>query len=421
MGSGKTGFVITDSALYLHDDDASYEVRFDRIESWAQTEEIVRQDKGDSIVVKSLEISGGDQIVKIPHTVGMLDWARAGDFLDAVVALRQEGMTKDVDGFMAIEALPDGAKLAYIEAIMWLVHHDDGTIDSREFGELRLLMTQLGFSGELRRRTLTMLDDAHNLVLDQVLDKMKRQVPAGAERLISLSLIKDMVRIFNSANGDGAIESPQIAQARELLDVDEEQLQLIHDAAKFERDVFSGSVSSDDLQKSAEGLAAKAAAVGVPIAAVYMSGSVVGLSAAGMTSGLAALGLGGVLGLSSMATGVGVVVLLGIGVYSGIRRVVGGNKEKADAQFRDLMLQEVLRNHQKAIAALGEDLADLAQRIVELSRDVLENKLKIEKLGKEVMLFAEALAQVKLRGKKYEEEAGSSGDRTQDSEVGGAA
>lgn len=58
---------------------------------------------------------------------------------------------------------------------------------------------------------------------------------------------------------------------------------------------------------------------------------------------------------------------------------------------------------------------------VELSRDVLENKLKIEKLGKEVMLFAEALAQVKLRGKKYEEEAGSSGDRTQDSEVGGAA
>lgn len=338
-------------------------MRFNRIESWAQTEEIVRQDKGDSIVVKSLEISGGDQIVKIPHTVGMLDWARAGDFLDAVVALRQEGMTKDVDGFMAIEALPDGAKLAYIEAIMWLVHHDDGTIDSREFGELRLLMTQLGFSGELRRRTLTMLDDAHNLVLDQVLDKMKRQVPAGAERLISLSLIKDMVRIFNSANGDGAIESPQIAQARELLDVDEEQLQLIHDAAKFERDVFSGSVSSDDLQKSAEGLAAKAAAVGVPIAAVYMSGSVVGLSAAGMTSGLAALGLGGVLGLSSMATGVGVVVLLGIGVYSGIRRVVGGNKEKADAQFRDLMLQEVLRNHQKAIATLGEDLADLAQRI----------------------------------------------------------
>lgn len=159
----------------------------------------------------------------------------------------------------------------------------------------------------------------------------------------------------------------------------------------------------------------------MPIAAIYMSGSVVGLSAAGMTSGLAALGLGGVLGLSSMATGIGVVVLLGIGVYSGIQRAVGGNKEKADAQFRDLMLQEVLRNHQKAIAALGEDLADLAQGIVELSRDVLENKLKIEKLGKEVTLFAGALAQVKLRGEKYEGEAPGRIDQTRESTAGRAA
>ena len=45
-------------------------------------------------------------------------------------------------------------------------------------------------------------------------------------------------------------------------------------------------------------------AVGVPIAAVVYSGSVVGLSAAGITSGLAALGLG--LG---MVPGIGVAIL----------------------------------------------------------------------------------------------------------------
>ena len=412
FGTAKTGFVITDSALYVHNGDASYEVRFNCIESWTQTEAIVPREKGDSVLVKNLEISGDDnQTTKIPHTTGMLDWANAGSLFDALIALRQEGKTKDVDGLIVIEDLPDETKLAYVEAIIWLVHHDDGSIDVREFGELRLLMTQLNFSGELRRRTLAMMDDADDLV--RILDRMNDR-PKGAERLIAFSLVKDMVRVFKSAHDDEAPESPQIAQACRLLDVDDDQLQVIQNAVEFDRKVVNGSVSPDELKKVAEGLASKAAAVGVPIAAVYMSGSVAGLSAAGMTSGLAALGFGGLLGLSSMATGIGVAVLLGLGAYKGIQWATSGNKDKKRAQLRDFMLQEVLRNHQKTIAALGEDLAYFAQKIVDLSRNVLENKLRIEKLGKEVTLFAEALAQLKLRGEKYERELGSNGDLAQE-------
>jgi hypothetical protein len=54
--------------------------------------------------------------------------------------------------------------------------------------------------------------------------------------------------------------------------------------------------SDDALKRSMKELTAKAGAVGVPLAAVYLSGSVIGMSAAGITSGLATLGLGGVLG-----------------------------------------------------------------------------------------------------------------------------
>ena len=361
------------------------------------------------------KISGDDnQTIKIPHTTGMLDWANAGSLFDALIALRQEGKTKDVDGLIVIEDLPDETKLAYVEAIIWLVHHDDGSIDVREFAELRLLMTQLNFSGELRRRTLAMMDDADDLVLERILDRMNDRAPKGAERLIAFSLVKDMVRVFKSAHDDEAPESPQIAQACKLLDVDDGQLEVIQNAVEFDRKVFNGSVSPDELKKIAEGLASKAAAVGVPIAAVYMSGSVAGLSAAGMTSGLAALGFGGLLGLSSMATGIGVAVLLGLGAYKGIQWAASGNKDKKRAQLRELMLQAVLRNNQKAIAALGEDLAHFAQKIVDLSRNVLENKPRIEKLGKEVTLFAEALAQLKLRGDGYERELGSNGDQAQE-------
>ena len=401
FGSAKTGFLITDSALYVHNDDASYEVRFNSIESWAQTEAIVPQEKGDSVIVKNLEISEKEsQGTKIPHTAGMLDWANAGCLIDAFIALRQEGKTKDVDGPIVIEDLPDEAKLAYIEAIIWLVHHDDGSIDVKEFGELRLLMTQLKFSGELRRSTLAMMDDADELVLEQILERLDDRAPKGAERLIGFSLVKDMVRVVKSVYGDEVPESPQIAQVCKVLDIDDDQLQVIEKTLEFEKQIFSGSVSADELKKVAEGLASKAGAVGVPIAAIYMSGSVVGLSAAGMTSGLAALGFGGLLGLSSMATGIGVAVLLGVGAYRGAQWAISGNKDKKRAQLRDLMLQEVLRHHQKAITALGEDLAYFAQKIVELTRDVLENKLRIEKLGKEVTLFADALSATQTTRRK---------------------
>ena len=414
FGTAKTGFVITDSALYVHSDEARHEVRFNRIESWVQTEVVVPQEKGDSVIVRNLEISGDDnQTTKIPHTTGMLDWANAGRLFDAFIALRQGGKTKDVDGLIAIEDLPDETKLAYVEAIIWLMHHDDGSIDVREFGELRLLMTQLNFSGELRRGTLAMMDDADNLVLERILDRINDRAPKGAERLIAFSLAKDMVRVSRSTRDDEAPESPQIAKACRLLDVDDDQLQVIQNAVDFDRQVFNGSVSPDQLKKLAEGLASKAAAVGVPIAAVYMSGSVAGLSAAGMTSGLAALGVGGLLGLSSMATGIGIAVLLGLGAYKGVQWAMSGNKDKKRAQLRALMLQEVLRNHQKTIAALGEDLAYFAQKIVDLSRDGLENKLRMERLGREVTLFAEALAQLRLRGEKYERELGGNGDLKQ--------
>ena len=417
FGSAKTGFVVTDSALYFQNDaETRYEVRFNHIKSWTQTEEVVPQENGDSEILKFLEIADyDDQTIRIPHTEGILDWANAGNLLDALIALRQQGKTRDSDGLIVFEDLPDETKLAYIEAIVWLVHHDDETIDVREFGELRLLMAQLNFSGELRRRTLAMMDDAGDLVLEQILERINLGVPKGAERVIGFSLVKDMVRVFKSAHGDEAPDSPQIALACNLLNIDDDQLELIQDAFEFDRKVLSGPASFDELKGMAEQLGSKAVAVGVPIAAIYMSGSVIGLSAAGMTSGLAALGFGGLLGLSSMATGIGVAVLLGVVAHRGVRWVISGKNEKEKrSQLRVLMLQEVLRNHQKAIAALGEDLAHFAQKIVGLSRDVVENKLKIEKIGKEMTLFADALAQIKRRGEKYESGLGSNADPSQD-------
>ena len=60
------------------------------------------------------------------------------------------------------------------------------------------------------------------------------------------------------------------------------------------------------------------------------SGSVVGLSAAGISSGLAALGFGGLFGLSGMVTGIGALLVIGYGAKKGVDILSG----KSDIEKR---------------------------------------------------------------------------------------
>ena len=140
-----------------------------------------------------------------------------------------------------------------------------------------------------------------------------------------------------------------------LFNVSEEEIELIIDALKLDFKMLNDDFSDDALTKGMKELGAKAGAVGVPLAAVYLSGSVVGMSAAGLTSGLATLGLGGALGFSSMATGIGVAVLLGVGAYKGIKHLTGAN-ELDKTKRRELMLNEVIKQTQSTVSYLMEDI-----------------------------------------------------------------
>ena len=136
-------------------------------------------------------------------------------------------------------------------------------------------------------------------------------------------------------------------------------------------------------------LGAKAAAVGVPIAAIYLSGSVAGLSAAGITSGLAAMGLGGVLGLSSMVTGIGIAVLVGVTAYKGIKFVTGiGEREKLER--REYLMQEAMRLNQETISSLIEDINSLMKDFLEISAENEINREALTRCQKKFSAFVKA-------------------------------
>ena len=114
--------------------------------------------------------------------------------------------------------------------------------------------------------------------------------------------MKDAIRVCRATSKGPAREQRGIRQLAEMLDLDDEKIRFIEDACVQDEKILDGKLSDSQIAATAKELAARATSVGVPVAAVYLSGSVTGLSAAGIASGLATLGIGGVLGLSAMVT-----------------------------------------------------------------------------------------------------------------------
>jgi hypothetical protein len=98
------------------------------------------------------------------------------------------------------------------------------------------------------------------------------------------------------------------------LKVNDEQISAMRQYVDAVLQAKAVGASDGNLKKLGGEVAASLASVGVPVGAVAVSGSVFGLSAAGITSGLAALGMG--LG---MVPGIGVAVGIGVGAYFAVK------------------------------------------------------------------------------------------------------
>ena len=314
------------------------------------------------------------------------------------VAAKDTEVTPEV----AVSELPEGVKRCYLETLVWLTCQDDRVIDEREVCELQVLQTQLKCHVETRRALRDAITDPGSLDPESLIPGMRERTPEETQDALDFSLLKDAVRLGLATSRDG---SPALAggirRLADLLGIHDKQLDFIEDVCVQDRKILDGRISDRRLEEIAKDLAAKSAAVGVPITAVYLSGSVTGLSAAGITSGLAALGLGGVLGLSAMISGLGIAVIGGAVIYRGTRWFMGRSSRARSAR-RELMLQEVLRIHRKAIANLAEDIAYFADRLAGLTRDVERNQLLIERLSSELALLGRALAQLRHREHAFE-------------------
>jgi len=251
-----------------------------------------------------------------------------------------------------IGALPEHQRVAFAGALYALAVAD-GALDKEELQLIVDLVNLDGLSAMGRRMVLGFVVEP-----PPFLDALAPL--AGADEAVRFALLLNLIELALANDLLSPRQDALLKTAQAELGASDAQYRALWGFVRQLRAVRLRGVDDTAAAQVTKTAAAGLAAVGVPIAAVYVSGSVIGLSVAGITSGLAALGLG--LG---MVPGIGVAVLLGTGVFLGVRALLAAGVD-GDA---GVLRRAVAQRARAVLADLEEMAVRVDERIVVVERE----------------------------------------------------
>ncbi|MDM8521415.1 TerB family tellurite resistance protein [Anaerolineales bacterium HSG6] len=184
-----------------------------------------------------------------------------------------------------LEEYPENEQIAYLSILSAICYVDKEFADEEKY-QLDVLLEQLAISDEGKSKIYSSIfsfqheDKVANLEIVQGLGNTE----------LKYTLISDLC-LFALADSIFLDEEYQyILEIGEILGISQEQVDAIKSLQESLWKIKDIPPNSEKFKRLIKDSAAKLAAVGVPVGAITASGSVFGLSAAGITSGLAALG-----------------------------------------------------------------------------------------------------------------------------------
>ena len=366
--SGKEGYLFTAAGIYIKEIlTKPYYLKYSDIATIKQ-HFIGKKDCNDEVTI---QLKDG---TKLEITSVYLNKTPLCHFIEEIIKLHNQGKLAETDKVIPIEDMDDRVKAAYIDYIVSFANVDN-EITGKELNRIYSLMVKVDAKTEIRQKI--MFDMLKEKNISALLETIYHYAPQSSHRALQISLIRELLILSGSSYAE--IDGKQkefLKRTESLFNITEQEISLIQRTIDLENQFISGSLDEKSFMKSMQIVGETAASIGFPVAAVYMSGSVVGLSAAGITSGLSALGLGGVLGLSSMVTGIGAIALIGVAAGAGAKKVIGVADEKKQNK-RDYLMAEAVKKNQETIAALLDDVNYLIDEITLLleSKELNENRI----------------------------------------------
>jgi uncharacterized tellurite resistance protein B-like protein len=278
--------------------------------------------------------------------------------------------------------VPESDRLAFYGAL-FAIATADGSLDKDEMNLIFGIMDLEGMSESAKR---------------QVQSYIIIEPPPLQECLKTLSKADDslrfglMVNLIDTVWANDELEPSEeeaIKLAKQELRITDEQVQAIEAFIQKMREIRARGLDDNQAAEAVKTAAAGLSSVGIPIAAVYFSGSVIGLSAAGITSGLAALGLG-----FGMVPGIGVAVLAGTGIFLGVSALLDTGNQRAkeeESKKRERKAQLVIENLQGALNGLIERIETLQKK----AADAEANREAIRTLTEKMRYLQQLIAKRK--------------------------
>ncbi len=395
FGSATDGLLFTGEKM-LHNKYGMF--LFSDIESVEYIENVTTNDKGkekkeELIIIKTKD----ENIHKLDTGLMNIDKKNFAEFLNKIITDFED--FKEENQLKEIADMPDELKIAYLKIIINMTFTDDEKIDEKELAELFLLMTRLELEMEPRftvRAYITEISKDNMEPIEELLKIIKNNSEASHYQSLMISLAKDLINIYFSTKETKSRDFDFLNKYKDLFELSEKEIDLAYDTIENDYKLLKEDLDDDAITKNAKELASKAAAAGVPLAAVYISGSVIGMSAAGITSGLAALGMG-----MGMTGGLAVIGLIGVLSYKGVKHLTGAN-ELDKYKARELMLLEVIKQTQKTISLIIDDVNYIVQKLNDTILNHADQTEKIKKLTHMVAQFQGALKSVDNKSNVYQ-------------------
>jgi uncharacterized tellurite resistance protein B-like protein len=214
-----------------------------------------------------------------------------------------------------ILAYPEEARIAYV-SLLGEICYVDFKFDEHERQQLEAQMDTLEISDQGKARVYAAVYDLRESHRDAIIAGLI----ALADSDLRFTLIADLFIMALANNFISIEEQDYVFEIGRKLGIKDEQIKAIKQVQFGLWQLRNTPSDSDSFKEFIKECASNLAGAGVPIAAIAASGSVFGLSAAGITSGLAALGA--LVGGGMLAGTVLVVPAIAAGSVWGVKKLV---------------------------------------------------------------------------------------------------
>ena len=393
MRSGKDGILFTGKKM-VHKEYGDFE--YEKIQSVEHKYIVTVDAKNKENVEEYILITKDNKQYKFEKLFG-INYKEFAKFLNIII--NKFDNFEEEEQLKALEEMSEDIKVVYLKIIVNMTFIDDQNIDDKELAEILLLLSRITNDKETRfniRSYISELSLENMESVESLVNTLKNEVQSSHIKSILFSLVKDLINVYYSTRENKTREFQFLNEYKELFGVTKEDIDIAFTAVESDHKMLNENLDDTQIEKIMKDMLSKAGAAGVPLAAIYISGSVVGMSAAGITSGLATLGLG--LGMTG---GLVVVGLISIATYKGLRHLTGAN-ELDKYKTRELMLQEVIKQTQKTISMLIEDINYIVQKLNNLLLNHSEQTEKIQKLVTIIAQYQNTIKAIDDKSRNYQ-------------------